>query len=56
MVGAYQRAREDPYLAADALLAYRGIERPTIKQRVGAAIEAEFMLRVSHFLESSKGG
>jgi hypothetical protein len=31
-------------LAADALLACRGIERPTRQQRVGAMIDAEFKL------------
>lgn len=46
MVDAYQRARLDPYLAADADLALRGIENPTQAQRVGALVDAEFKLRV----------
>lgn len=28
------------------MLAYRGIAEPTVQQRVGARIEAEFMVRV----------
>jgi len=33
-------------VAADALLAYHGIENPTTKQRVGAMLDAEFKIRV----------
>jgi len=35
-------------LAADALLEARGISNPTRKARVGAWLEAEFMLKSIH--------
>ena len=46
MVAGYRRARRNRFLAADALLAVRGITEPTEQQEIGALIEAEFMLKV----------
>jgi len=46
LVASYRAARRNRYLAAESLLAYRGITDPTDHQRVGAIIEAEYMLKV----------
>lgn len=48
MVASYRAARRNRYLAAESLLALRGIKDPTDEQRVGAIIEAEYMLKVIH--------
>jgi hypothetical protein len=50
MVASYRAARRNRFLAADALLAVRGITNPTDQQQVGALIEAEYMLKVSRFI------
>jgi len=54
MVAAYERAIFDPSYAAELLLAYRGIDSPSSKQRIGAFIEADFMTRVIGFLPRPK--
>jgi hypothetical protein len=41
-------------LAADALLACRGIEKPTRQQRVGAMLDAEFKLLVIKTLSARR--
>lgn len=50
MVASYRRARRNRFLAADALLALQGITDPTEAQQVGAVLEAEFRLKVIHFI------
>ncbi len=39
-------------MAADALLALRGIKEPSEQQKLGALIEAKFQLTVTEALES----
>jgi hypothetical protein len=55
MVGRYQAARVDPYLASHGVLALLGIERPTVDQEVGALVVSEFIVRVIGFLSPKKG-
>lgn len=51
MVTRWRAARDDPWLAAEALLALMGVTAPTQNQQVGALLVSEFGLRVIHALE-----
>jgi hypothetical protein len=50
MVGGYEDLKHDLLAASDAVLALAGIEKPTVQQRLGAMLDAEFKLRVITFL------
>lgn len=55
MLGGYESLKRDLVAASDAVLALRGIERPTEAQRHGAMLDAEFKLRVIGYLTPKKG-
>ena len=49
MVGRYQSARRDPFIAGQLILALARVEDPTVDQLAGATLLGEFVGHICRF-------